>query len=317
MLRAALTGKNRDHGRAGFTLIEILVVILIIAIVLALLLQSSQAVREMASRVKCANNLKNIGEAWHHHHLINGHLPAGGWGWSWVGDPDQGVDQNQPGGWLYNILPQIEETNLHDSGKGQPDPQKRAALAQMVGTPLILFHCPTRRASQLYTNGYQPYNTNKPTGYARTDYAANCGSAPHDEIYPGPGSLSQGLDPNYGWPDTSGYTGVCFQRSMIRFSDITRGADETYMAGEKYLNPDQYKDGSSGADNENMYVGFDNDIFRDTANPPQHDTKGVSNTFIFGGAHRDTFNMLYCSGGVRQVPYKIDPNVFKTNGNRQ
>jgi prepilin-type N-terminal cleavage/methylation domain-containing protein len=319
MLRTGRPVASKSHSRLrpGFTLIELLVVILIIAILLALLWQSAQSVREVASRVKCANNLRNIGEAWHHHHVINGHLPAGGWGWSWVGDPDQGVDKDQPGGWLYNILPQVEETGLHDLGKGQPPGQKRAAAAQMVGTPLKLFSCPTRRAVQLYTNGYQPYNANMPTGFARSDYAANCGSAPRDEIYPGPGSLAQGLDPNYGWPDTSGYTGVCFQRSIIRFSDVSRGADNVYMVGEKYLNPDHYKNGSSGADNENMYVGFDNDIFRDTATPPMRDTKGVSNTFIYGAAHKEVFNMLYVSGGVRTIPYTIDKNVFKTNGNRQ
>src|SRR5262249_26317444 len=130
------------------------------AILIALLLSAAQSVREMASRVKCANNLRNIGEAWHHHHVLHGHLPAGGWGWSWVGDPDQGVDQDQPGGWLYNILPQIEETALHDLGKGQPDAQKRAAAAEMIARPLVLFSCPTRRAVPVYTQGYQPYNAN-------------------------------------------------------------------------------------------------------------------------------------------------------------
>src|SRR5262245_14516819 len=136
------TGRAANQKRRGLSLIEILVVILIMAILLALLASGAQAVREVAIRVKCANNLRNIGEAWHHHHVINGHLPAVGWGWSWFGDPDQGVDKDQPGGWLYNILPQVEQTALHDSGKGLPDPQKRAAAAQMVATPLTLFSCP-------------------------------------------------------------------------------------------------------------------------------------------------------------------------------
>ena len=104
--------------RLAFTLVELLVVIAIIGILVALLLPAIQAARESARRSQCQNNLKQLGIASHMFHDTYKFLPSAGWGDWWVGCPDQGMGERQPGSWAYQLLGFIEESNRAGIGRG-------------------------------------------------------------------------------------------------------------------------------------------------------------------------------------------------------
>ena len=257
------TAARRGFVR-GFTLVELLVVVSIIAILVAMLLPAVQSAREAARQVQCKNNLKQLALAMDQHVTATGRYPSNGWGHTYLGDADFGTDGQQPGGWIYNILPYIEQQALHDVGQGLDPDTKSQAMVSVVQTPLTFLRCPTRGAVALapsrsggVKNSAGDIDPNLDgVLVARTDYAVNEGDCFVTTV-PFPADS----------PDLVAYTaqmdGICYQRSqMIQPATIEDGLSNTYLIGEKFVSSLYYDNWSDLGYDQSMMCGDSVDIGR-------------------------------------------------------
>ncbi len=305
-----------NRARPAFTLIELLVVISIIGILVSLMLAGVQAAREAARRMSCQNNLKQIGLGAQMHADVHKHLPTDGWGNRWIGDPEYGYSQQQPGGWIFNLLTFLEQENVRAMALGVPAASRGDALAKMVARPVPTFSCPSRRGSQVfpYTSNLQPFNVAMPAAVAKSDYAINSGSV---KVNSGPGPLSTANADfqSYVWPDLTVFNGVSGVRSQYKLADITDGLSNTYLAGEKYVNiadPD-----GNGGDDQSMYMGDDADVRRWGTMAPLSDLTRIATRDAFGSRHPTTCSFVMCDGSVHAVPFTVDALVHELSCNRR
>ena len=340
--------------KRGFTLVELLVVIAIIGILIALLLPAIQAAREAARRMECRNHLKQIATACVNHENVQKFYPTGGWDWHWCGDPNCGYGRRQPGSWPYNILPWLEQKQLHDMAIGAPTTLKKAQLMAMTQTVIPEYYCPTRRPPALFKLNDRPQNataisgSTDPTAFGGgCDYAANAGTLNYTV---GAGSIPAPTDDaalvvtnNVAWPDVNTpnfnrsthqpgnaafMNGVSFWLSTVKIKDITDGTAHTYLIGEKNVVRDAYYGPPSTVSTDYgndtaLFAGYDYDWHRwglataPTILPARDFVSGSPpQNNHFGSAHPSTFNMSFCDGSVRSLNYDIDPFTHELLCNR-
>jgi len=191
----------------AFTLIELLVVIAIIAILIGLLLPAVQKVREAASRMKCSNNLKQLGLAMHSYHDVNNTFPrnylqVGSNAW-------EALSAN------YFLLPYIEQGNLYTQEQAiigtKPVPTAAnwsPTYNGIMNTPLSVFKCPSAPAAPSRgsnSNGWDGPGTN---------YAWSTGSSV-ETVWGG-----------------NRFNGMIAYETDRKMADVTDGLSNTLMASE-------------------------------------------------------------------------------------
>ena len=310
------------HPVQGMTLVELLVVIAVLSALLALLLPAVQLCREAARKITCRNNLRQLSLAIQSHESLHGHLPTGGWGWRWTGDPDRGFGPQQPGGWVFNLLPFLEQAQLRKMGTALAFDEKAKLLAESAAIPLPVLVCPSRRSPrpQPYVHRFDYVNASRPSAVARSDYAACSGDFAPDVAAGkgrGPQSLAEGDSHRFHWRDVD-LTGAVFRRSTVRLATISDGLSNTYLVGEKYLARVHYVSGTGQNDDQHMLVGFDSDTLRTTDPnfPPLADTRSTASDHAFGSAHASAFHIALADGAVTSISYAVDREIHRARGNR-
>jgi prepilin-type N-terminal cleavage/methylation domain-containing protein/prepilin-type processing-associated H-X9-DG protein len=301
--------------RRAFTLIELLVVIAIIAILIGLLLPAVQKVRSTAARVKCTNQLKQIGLGLHHYHDVVGTLPPA-LRETTAAQPN--VDYPYVS-WMTRILPYVEQPALYKTMQDAfATPAGRSPWAttsvngQMVNvhpglaTVLDIYKCPSDSREYLAANAADGLTI------AFTGYLAVNGQ------------------------NLFSFDGSIYWNSKVKFVDITDGTSNTLLVGERppsadlvygwwyagagqsYTLPDGTfadtgsTDVSLGAAEYFVRTGFDSSINCPTGpysfGPGRLDDPCAQ--FHFWSLHTSGANFLLADGAVRFLSYDTPQSLM-------
>jgi prepilin-type N-terminal cleavage/methylation domain-containing protein len=279
--------------RPSFTLIELLVVIAIIAILIGLLLPAVQKVREAAARMKCANNLKQIGIGFHNYHSAFGKFPPL---CRYDGTKTGGIPQDPQGErgniWIY-LLPYIEQQNVGNlsvlNSPRNPSIDNAAGLNEAVNSiaskAIPTYLCPSDMNNQptaLWADGWQVAN-----------YVAN-----HDAFH----------NPTDGGWMSNWDQGQTSYQSKVEF--YTDGTSNTIGVAEAYARCNGT--GTLWAHEPPASLEW-NAVFntwaaRGTASKFQTmPTQTQCNTYIPQQIHTSGINVLLMDGSVRNITQSIDP----------
>ncbi len=209
---------KRDSKRSnGFTLVELLVVIAIIGVLVALLLPAVQAARAAARRTQCQNRLKQLGLSLMTYHDSFGEFPASANFDETRGDPSTARSHFK--NWIIDILPYLEQQNLHDSFD-LDFPINSRLNSKPRGTRIDGLLCPEDAAFQ-----DTPYSGDG-GNWARGNYAANgCLGAYSTGWRAGAGPTAERWESSL----TRGVMGANVATSI---KDITDGTTNTIMVAE-------------------------------------------------------------------------------------
>jgi prepilin-type N-terminal cleavage/methylation domain-containing protein/prepilin-type processing-associated H-X9-DG protein len=289
-------------GRGAFTLIELLVVIAIIAVLIGLLLPAVQKVREAANRLKCSNNLKQVGLALHGYENTHGKFPPG----SVVGPfPEAGVTTDAHHGVFPFLLAYLEQQPLanqyhwdawYNDWVNQP----------VVRTQLRILQCPSAEPDRLVTEAEFPQYWSGGRYSACSDYNGIRGT---DE------ALAR---PPYELIDPAGnYEGVLTENEMVRVTDITDGTANTILMAEcagrpklwraGVLVPDAYSNGASWAV-QGLLKGQGSTF--NGASPLGPCAVNCTNDREAYSFHPGGANVVLADGSVRFLKASIDIRIF-------
>ncbi len=215
--------------KPAFTLLEMLVVVGIIGGLIGLLLPAVQKVREAANRIRCVNNLKQIGLALHAYHDSVGQFPPA---YTWVDQnaPAPGATRrgpllyDRPGtnnfyeiqwpgwGWATYLLPYVEQENLYKQlDLTAPTVGVQATTART--TKLAIYTCPSDPQTGIYLVIRNKGSTNIEA--ATNSYVGCFGAGGNIAVSPGDGN------------------GLFVRNGALQIRDITDGTSQTLAIGER------------------------------------------------------------------------------------